>query len=88
MNSQIEIIEKDITDDFSMEDLIAEEDMVVTISRADYIKRLSISSYKRQSRGTRGKIGMETKDEDVVEHMFVASTHQYILRTSLLDLGG
>jgi len=53
--------------------------MVVTISHAGYIKRLSISSYRKQSRGTRGKIGMETKEEDFVEHMFVASTHQYIL---------
>ncbi len=73
------ILEDDITEDFSIEDLIAEEDMVVTISHAGYIKRLSISSYRKQSRGTRGKIGMETKEEDFVEHMFVASTHQYIL---------
>ncbi len=73
------IIEEDITEDFSIEDLIAEEDMVVTISHAGYIKRISISSYKKQSRGTRGKIGMEMKEEDFVEHMFVASTHQYIL---------
>lgn len=74
-----QIIEEDITQDFSIEDLIAEEDMVVTISHAGYIKRLSISSYKRQSRGTRGVRGMDTKEEDFVEHMFVASTHQYIL---------
>jgi len=74
-----EILERDITEDFSIEDLIAEEDMVVTISHAGYIKRISISSYRKQSRGTRGKIGMETKEEDFVEHMFVASTHQYIL---------
>ena len=73
------IIEEDITEDFSIEDLIAEEDMVVTISHAGYIKRISISSYKKQARGTRGKIGMEMKEEDFVEHMFVASTHQYIL---------
>jgi DNA gyrase subunit A len=73
------ILEEDITEDFSIEDLIAEEDMVVTISHTGYIKRLSISSYKKQARGTRGKIGMEIKEEDFVEHMFVASTHQYIL---------
>lgn len=73
------IIEEDITEDFSIEDLIAEEDMVVTISHAGYIKRISISSYRKQARGTRGKIGMEMKEEDFVEHMFVASTHQYIL---------
>ncbi len=74
-----QIIEEDITQDFSIEDLIAEENMVVTISHAGYIKRLSISSYKRQARGTRGVRGMDTKEEDFVEHMFVASTHQYIL---------
>ncbi len=73
------IIEEDITEDFTIEDLIAEEDMVVTISHTGYIKRISISSYKKQARGTRGKIGMEMKEEDFVEHMFVASTHQYIL---------
>jgi len=73
------IIEEEITEDFSIEDLIAEENMIVTISHAGYIKRISISSYRKQARGTRGKIGMEMKEEDVVEHMFVASTHQYIL---------
>ncbi len=73
------ILEEDITEDFAIEDLIAEEDMVVTISHAGYIKRLSISSYRKQSRGTRGARGIETKEEDFAEHMFVASTHQYIL---------
>ena len=74
-----QIIEEEIDDDFSIEDLIAEEDMIVTISHAGYIKRLSISAYRRQTRGTRGVRGMETKEEDFVEHMFVASTHHYIL---------
>jgi DNA gyrase subunit A len=74
-----QIIEEEIDDDFSIEDLIAEEDMIVTISHAGYIKRLSISAYRRQHRGTRGIRGMETKEEDFVEHMFVASTHHYIL---------
>jgi DNA gyrase subunit A len=74
-----QIIEEEIDDDFSIEDLIAEEDMIVTISHAGYIKRLSISAYRRQTRGTRGIRGMETKEEDFVEHMFVASTHHYIL---------
>jgi DNA gyrase subunit A len=73
------VLEEDITEDFSIEDLIAEEDMVVTISHAGYIKRLSISQYRKQARGTRGAKGIETKDEDFAEHMFVASTHQYIL---------
>jgi DNA gyrase subunit A len=73
------VLEEDITEDFSIEDLIAEEDMVVTISHAGYIKRLSISQYRKQARGTRGAKGIETKEEDFAEHMFVASTHQYIL---------
>jgi DNA gyrase subunit A len=73
------ILEEEINEDFSIEDLIAEEDMIVTISHAGYIKRLSTSAYRRQNRGTRGIRGMETKEEDFVEHMFVASTHQYIL---------
>ena len=73
------IIEEEINEDFSIEDLIAEEDMIVTITHSGYIKRLSTSSYRRQGRGTKGVIGMETKDEDFAEHVFVASTHNYIL---------
>ncbi len=65
--------------EFTIEDLIAEEDMVITISHSGYIKRLSVSSYRRQRRGGRGVIGMETKEEDFVEHLFIASTHNYIL---------
>jgi len=65
--------------EFTIEDLIAEEDMVITISHSGYIKRLSVSSYHRQRRGGRGVIGMETKEEDFVEHLFIASTHNYIL---------
>jgi DNA gyrase subunit A len=65
--------------EFTIEDLIAEEDMVITISHSGYVKRLSVSSYHRQRRGGRGVIGMETKEEDFVEHLFVASTHNYIL---------
>ena len=74
-----QIIEEEIDENFSIEDLIAEEDMIVTISHTGYIKRLSISSYRRQNRGTKGVMGMETKEEDFAEHMFVASTHNYIL---------
>jgi DNA gyrase subunit A len=74
-----QIIEEEINEDFSIEDLIAEEDMIVTITHSGYIKRLAISSYRRQNRGTKGVIGMETKEEDFAEHMFVASTHHYIL---------
>jgi DNA gyrase subunit A len=64
---------------FSVEDLIAEEDMVITISHAGYIKRLSVSAYKRQGRGGKGVTGMTTREEDFVEGMFIASTHHYIL---------
>ena len=74
-----EILEEEIDENFSIEDLIAEEDMIVTISHSGYIKRLSTSAYRKQNRGTRGMRGMETKEEDFVEHMFVASTHHYIL---------
>ncbi|NIR46687.1 MAG: DNA gyrase subunit A [Gemmatimonadetes bacterium] len=66
-------------EDFSMEDLIADEDMVVTVSHEGYIKRIPVDTYRRQRRGGRGIAGMSTKDEDWVEHVFTASTHDYIL---------
>jgi DNA gyrase subunit A len=65
--------------EFSVEDLIAEEDMVVTISHAGYIKRTAVSSYRKQRRGGRGLSNANLKEEDFVEHLFVASTHEYIL---------
>ncbi|HEX7463785.1 MAG TPA: DNA gyrase subunit A, partial [Actinomycetota bacterium] len=65
--------------DFSVEDLIAEEDMVVTVSHAGYIKRIAVSTYRRQRRGGRGLNGMHTKEEDWVEHLFIASTHDYVM---------
>jgi DNA gyrase subunit A len=65
--------------EFDIEDLIAEEEMVVTISHSGYIKRMPVSAYRAQRRGGRGITGMKTKEEDFVEHMFVASTHSYIL---------
>ena len=65
--------------EFTVEDLIAEEDMVVTISHAGYIKRTAVSTYRRQRRGGKGLNGQNLKDEDFVEHLFVASTHDYIL---------
>jgi DNA gyrase subunit A len=65
--------------DFSVEDLIAEEDMVITISHAGYIKRIPVSTYRRQRRGGRGLNGMGTREDDWVEHLFVASTHDYVL---------
>ncbi len=64
---------------FEMEDLIPEEDMVISISHAGYIKRVTPTEYRRQGRGGRGLRGSATKDEDFVEHLFVASTHSYLL---------
>ena len=65
--------------DLKIEDLIAEEDVVITISHAGYIKRLPVSAYRRQRRGGVGVTAMETKEEDFVEHLFVVSTHEYLL---------
>jgi len=67
------------TEDISIEDMIVEEDMVVTISHAGYIKRNAVSLYKSQHRGGRGKVGMGTKEEDFVEKIFIASTHNFLL---------
>jgi len=66
-------------DEIDIEDLIVEEDMVVTVSHSGYVKRNPVSLYRNQRRGGRGKMGMGTKEEDFVEKLFVASTHQYIL---------
>jgi DNA gyrase subunit A len=65
--------------DIDIEDLIVEEDMVITVSRGGYIKRSPLSLYRAQRRGGKGRIGATTREEDVVEHLFVASTHAYIL---------
>ncbi len=65
--------------EFKVEDFIAEEDMVITISHGGYIKRLAVSTYRKQRRGGKGVTGMETKEEDFVEYIFIASTHDYIL---------
>ena len=72
-----EIVEA--TTDFSIEDLIAEEDMAITISHGNYIKRLPVGTYRRQQRGGKGITAMGTKEDDFVEHLFIASTHDYIL---------
>ena len=67
------------TNEISIEDMIADEDMVITVSRGGYIKRSPLSLYRAQRRGGKGRIGMQTKEEDIVEHLFVASTHAYVL---------
>jgi len=65
--------------EFTVEDLIAEEDMVITISHGGYIKRIPITTYKRQRRGGRGLTGADLKENDWVEHLFIASTHDYLM---------
>lgn len=66
-------------EEFSVEDMIAEEDVVITISHSGFIKRFPVSGYRRQSRGGKGVMGATTKEDDFIEHMFIASTHNYIL---------
>src|SRR5699024_3713143 len=66
-------------DDYRVEDMIADEDVVVTISNKGYIKRMPVSGYRRQRRGGKGMKGTTTKDEEYVEHLFVATNHNYIL---------
>ena len=69
----------DESGDIAPEDMIVEEDMAVTISNSGYIKRNAISLYRSQRRGGKGVVGMNTKEEDFVEHLFIASTHDYLL---------
>lgn len=68
-----------VEDDIDIEDLIAEEDNVITMTHHGYIKRLSVDTYKSQRRGGKGIIGMQTKEDDVVNTLFVASTHAHIM---------
>lgn len=89
IKEQEELIEKygtdrltqiiDYTEDIEIEDLIDPEDVVVTISHSGYIKRMHLDEYKQQMRGGKGVIGAETKEEDFLEHMFIANTHSYLL---------
>lgn len=65
--------------DISMEDMIPQEDVVVTISHLGYIKRTAVSEYRTQNRGGRGALGSKTRNEDFIEHMIVANTHSYML---------
>jgi len=69
----------DESGEISIEDLIAEEDMAISVTNTGYIKRTAISTYRSQRRGGKGRIGMRTRDEDFVSHLFVASTHAYIM---------
>jgi DNA gyrase subunit A len=69
----------DRVDDIKLEDLIKDVDMAITVSHAGYIKRTSVDVYRHQSRGGKGRIGAKTREEDFVEHFFVASAHSYIL---------
>jgi DNA gyrase subunit A len=69
----------DKVDEIKLEDLIADTDMLITVSHAGYIKRTAADTYRHQSRGGKGRIGARTKEEDFVEHLFIASAHSYIL---------
>jgi len=69
----------DAVDEITVEDMIADEDVAISITHSGYIKRTSISSYRSQRRGGRGKVGMKTRDEDFVDNLFIASTHSYLL---------
>jgi DNA gyrase subunit A len=72
-----EIIAK--TREIHIEDMIAEEDMVITVSHSGYVKRTPVSVYRKQKRGGKGRLGMKTREEDFVDRLFIASTHAYIL---------
>jgi DNA gyrase subunit A len=69
----------DDSGEFRIEDLIADEDVAITVTNTGYIKRTAISTYRMQRRGGKGRIGMRTREEDFVSHLFVASTHSYIM---------
>ncbi|GAB4363417.1 MAG: DNA gyrase subunit A [Bryobacter sp.] len=72
-----EIVED--TGEINIEDLVQMEDVAVTVTRSGYLKRTSVDTYRRQTRGGKGRIGMGTRAEDVVEHLFIASTHDYVM---------
>jgi DNA gyrase subunit A len=69
----------DESGEFRIEDLIAEEDMAITVTNTGYVKRTAITSYRNQRRGGKGRIGMRIREEDFISHLFVASTHAYIM---------
>ena len=69
----------DAIEDLDIEDLIADENVVVTISHAGYVKKMPLDTYRKQGRGGRGIIGSDTKEDDFIEHLFIASTHDYLM---------
>ena len=69
----------DAEGEFSIEDLIADEDVTITVSNTGYVKRTAVTQYRNQRRGGKGRIGMRTRDEDFLTHVFIASTHAYVL---------
>jgi len=72
-----QIVDEEV--EITLEDLIADEDVVITVTHSGYIKRTAASLYRPQGRGGKGRIGMTTRDEDFIDHVFVASTHSYLL---------
>ena len=72
-------IAEDVDGEFTIEDLIADEDVVITVSNTGYVKRTAITEYRSQRRGGKGMIGMRTRDEDFLTHLFVASTHAFLM---------
>jgi DNA gyrase subunit A len=72
-----QIVDEEV--EITLEDLIAEEDVVITVTHSGYIKRTATSLYHPQGRGGKGRIGMTTRDEDFIDHVFIASTHSYLL---------
>ena len=69
----------DAEGDFSIEDLIADEDVTITVSNTGYVKRTAVTQYRNQRRGGKGRLGMRTREEDFLTHVFIASTHAYVL---------
>ena len=72
-----EIVDEEV--ELTLEDLISEEDVVITVTHSGYIKRTNVSTYRTQGRGGKGRIGMTTREEDFIDHVFIASTHSYLL---------
>ncbi len=72
-------IAEDVDGEFTIEDLIADEDVVITVSNTGYVKRTAVTEYRSQRRGGKGMIGMRTRDEDFLTHLFVASTHAFLM---------